>query len=143
MNLRPRRPEPPRVELTPLIDVVFLLLIFFMVSTTFDKQTRLEVDLPEAETVAQPEQEPEQIAITIDVNGHFYVNDEELVRHDLDTLKATLRKIADGRDDLPVVISGDKAAPYQAAMTVMDAAGQLGLSRLSFVARTASGDDEP
>ena len=137
MNLRPRRPEPPRVELTPLIDVVFLLLIFFMVSTTFDKHTRLEVDLPEVQTENPTEQEKDQIEITIDAEGHFYVNDRELVRHDVDTLKATLQKIADGRDDLPVIVTGDKGAPYQAAMSVMDAAGQLGLSRLSFVARPA------
>ena len=137
MNLRPRRPEPPRVELTPLIDVVFLLLIFFMVSTTFDKHTRLEVDLPEVQTENPTEPEKDQIEITIDAEGHFYVNDRELVRHDVDTLKATLQKIADGRDDLPVIVTGDKGAPYQAAMSVMDAAGQLGLSRLSFVARPA------
>ena len=135
MNLRPRRQEPPRVELTPLIDVVFLLLIFFMISTTFDKQTRLEVDLPEATSEARAKDEPERIDITIDARGHLYVNDSELVSHDLETLKRTLMKIADGRDDLPMVITGDKAAPYQAAMTVLDAAGQLGFSRLSFVAR--------
>ncbi len=144
MNLRPRRQEPPRVELTPLIDVVFLLLIFFMVSTTFDKQTRLEVDLPEAETQVEPERPPEQIDIVIDAQGHFYVNERELVKHDLDTLKRTLQRIADGRErpeGLPVIVTGDKAAPLQAVMTVMDAAGQLGLTRLSFVARTR-GDGE-
>ena len=135
MNLRPRRQDPPRVELTPLIDVVFLLLIFFMISTTFDKQTRLEVDLPEATTESTSKQEPERIDILIDARGHFYVNDSELVSHDVETLKRTLLKISDGRDNLPVVITGDKAAPYQAAMTVLDAAGQLGFSRLSFVAR--------
>lgn len=140
MNLRPRRRESPRVELTPLIDVVFLLLIFFMISTTFDKQTRLEVDLPEATTEASTKQEPERIDITIDSAGHFYVNDSELVSHDIETLKRTLLKISDGRDDLPVIVTGDKKAPYQAAMTVLDAAGQLGFSRLSFVARPVKGE---
>ena len=140
MNLRPRRQDPPRVELTPLIDVVFLLLIFFMISTTFDKQTRLEVDLPEATTEARSKQEPERIDIIIDSRGHFYVNDSELVSHDIETLKRTLLKISDGRDDLPVIITGDKAAPYQAAMTVMDAAGQMGFSRLSFVARPVTSE---
>ena len=97
--------------------------------------TRLEVDLPEASTEAKPKSQSERIDIIIDSSGRFFVNDSELVSHDIETLKRTLLKISDGRDDLPVVITGDKAAPYQAAMTVLDAAGQLGFSRLSFVAR--------
>ena len=142
MNLRPRRPEPPRVDITPLIDVVFLMLIFFMVSTTFDKQTQLKVELPSAETVAQENQEPEQINITIDPAGQFYVNERELVQHDADTLKRAIQKIADGRLDLPVLVSGDRNAPLQSMMTVMDVAAQLGMSRLSFVAKQEQGNDE-
>jgi len=142
MNLRPRRPEPPRVDITPLIDVVFLMLIFFMVSTTFDKQTQLKVELPSAETVAQENQEPEQIDITIDPAGQFYVNERELVQHDADTLKRAIQKIADGRLDLPVLVSGDRNAPLQSMMTVMDVAAQLGMSRLSFVAKQEQGNDE-
>lgn len=142
MNLRPRRPEPPRVDITPLIDVVFLMLIFFMVSTTFDKQTQLKVELPSAETVAQENQEPEQIDITIDPAGQFYVNERELVQHDADTLKGAIQKIADGRLDLPVLVSGDRNAPLQSMMTVMDVAAQLGMSRLRFVAKQEQGNDE-
>jgi biopolymer transport protein ExbD len=134
VRLRPRRKESPNPNVTPLIDVVFLLLIFFMVSTTFDKQTRLKVDLPEASAEVRPDERPDRIAITIDASGRFYVNDEELITHDIATLRQTLQKIADGREDLPVVITGDRSAPYQAALTVMDAASQLGLHRVSFVA---------
>jgi len=77
MNLRPRRAEPPHVDITPLIDVVFLMLIFFMVSTTFDKQTQLKVDLPEAGTPEVAEEiEPKKVDITIDAKGNFYVNDK-------------------------------------------------------------------
>ncbi len=136
MNLRPRRKEPPRVDITPLIDVVFLMLIFFMVSTTFDKQTQLKVDLPSAATVAQKEDIADKIEITIDPKGRFYVNQNELVTHDAATLKRTLEKIADGRAELPVLVSGDRNAPLQSMMTVMDVVGQLGMSRLSFVARS-------
>ena len=135
MNLRPRRRESPSPNITPLIDVVFLLLIFFMVSTTFDKQTRLKVDLPEASAEILPDDQPDRIEITIDTKGHFYVNDEELVTHDVETLRRTLQKISDGRDDLPIVITGDRSAPYQAALTVMDAASQLGMLSISFVAQ--------
>jgi biopolymer transport protein ExbD len=140
MNLRPRRAEPPRVDITPLIDVVFLMLIFFMVSTTFDKQTQLKVDLPSAETVETAEEPPEKIQVTIDAKGQFYVNERELVKHDAETLSRTLRKIADGQVDRPIVVSGDRSAPLQSMMTVLDVAAQLGMVHLSFVARQSDSD---
>ncbi len=141
MNLRPRKVEPPRVDITPLIDVVFLMLIFFMVSTTFDKQTQLKVDLPEAASPDPTETEPDKINITIDVNGQFYVNDRELVQHDAATLRRTMEKVADGRTDLPIVVSGDRSAPLQAMMTVLDVAAQLEMVQLSFVARRTDVED--
>ena len=140
MNLRPRRSEPPRVDITPLIDVVFLRLIFFMVSTTFDKQTQLKVDLPSAAAVETTEDRPEKIEISIDAKGQFYVNERELVKHDAETLSRTLRKIADGRVDLPIVVSGDRSAPLQSMMTVLDVAAQLDMVHLSFVARQSEFD---
>lgn len=135
MNIRSSGRQKVTLDLTPLIDVVFLLLIFFMVSTTFDKQTQLKVDLPEASEQTTEDREEDQIAITIDAQGHFYINDEELITHDLDTLKRAMIKISGDRKDLPVLVSSDKQAPFQAAIMVMDAVGQLGLSRLSFVAQ--------
>jgi len=142
MNLRPRRAEPPRVDITPLIDVVFLMLIFFMVSTTFDKQTQLKVDLPQAEQEATAEQVEEKIEITIDRKGQFYVNERELVRHDAETLRRTLLKIAKDRKDLPIIVSGDRNAPLQSMMSVLDVAGQIGMTRLSFVARQSTPDSD-
>lgn len=142
MNLRPRRAEPPRVDITPLIDVVFLMLIFFMVSTTFDKQTQLKVDLPSASPNEAVEQPADKIEITIDSKGQFYVNERELVKHDAETLRRELQKVSDNRTDLPMIVSSDKNAPMQAAMTLLDVAGQLGMSHLSFVARQKQGDDE-
>ena len=135
MNIRSSGRQKVTLDLTPLIDVVFLLLIFFMVSTTFDKQTQLKVELPEASEQAAEDQEKDQIAITIDAQGHFYINDEELITHDLDTLMRAMTKVSGDRTDLPVLVSSDKQAPFQAAIMVMDAVGQLGLSRLSFVAQ--------
>jgi len=141
MNLRPRRAEPPRIDLTPLIDVVFLMLIFFMVSTTFDKQTQLKVDLPEASPTEQEALSPKRIDITIDANGHFYVNERELVQHDAATLRRTLSKISNNVVDVPIVVSGDRNAPLQSMMTVLDVAAQLGMNRLSFIARHADADN--
>jgi biopolymer transport protein ExbD len=142
MNLRPRRSEPPRIDLTPLIDVVFLMLIFFMVSTTFDEQTRLKIDLPEAS--AEDESRPEAseaIKVTIDATGKFYVNDRQLVRHDRETLRRTLDDLSGGAADIPVVVSGDRSAPWQAMITLLDVAAQLGLNQLSFVAKRDVDDD--
>ncbi len=143
MNIRPsRRSRNVLVDMTPLIDVVFLLLIFFMVSTTFDKQTQIKVDLPEASNQTEESRESQSIAISIDAKGHFYLDDQELVTHDLATLKRALGKAAGERTDIPVTVTSDKQAPFQAVMTVMDAAGQLGLSRLSFLARATPAQGE-
>jgi biopolymer transport protein ExbD len=134
LNLRPRRRHSQDVNLTPLIDVVFLLLIFFMVSTTFEKQTRIEVELPTAETVAEQPEEPEKLEILIDRTGRFYLNERELLNTEPATLKSAVHRVADGRADLPVMIKADGAAPYQAVITAMDVLSQLGLTRMSFVA---------
>ena len=142
MNLRPRRNDPLRVDITPLIDVVFLMLIFFMVSTTFDKQTQLKVDLPQASDQQVAEQPEDKIEITIDAQGQFYVNERELVKHDALTLRRSLEKAADGRVDLPIVVSGDRSAPLQSMMTVLDVSAQLGMARLSFVARQSDPDGD-
>ena len=134
MKLGRRRRNHALLDMTPLIDVVFLLLIFFMVSTTFDKQTHLKVDLPEAGTVESSDGEEKRIDLTIDASGHYYVNDREVINTDVDTLKRALEKAAEGDNTLPVVITVDKNSPFQTTMTAMDAAGQAGLSRLRFVA---------
>lgn len=131
MNMRPRRPESPRVDITPLIDVVFLMLIFFMVSTTFDKQSQLKVNLPSAEAVEQKPVQPDRVEVTIDAKGYFYVNEHELVSHDVATLRRALEKSTDGHLDIPVIVTGDRKAPLQAMITVMDVAAQLGMSKLS------------
>ena len=130
MNLKPDRKDDIDLNLTPLIDVVFLLLIFFMVSTTFEKTSKLKIDLPEASNKAQ-QQENLKIVIGIDVKGRYYVNDRQLVNTQLKTLKMALTKVADGNTDIPVVLRADAKTPHQAVVTAMDAASQLGLTRLS------------
>lgn len=134
MNLRPRKRDQVSLDLTPLIDAVFLLIIFFMVTTTFDRQTQLQLELPQATEQQQEDKESDEVMVQIDREGHFYVNDEELVQHDLDTLKRALSKAAGDDKSKPILVEADKQAPFQAALTMMDAAGQLGLMRLSFMA---------
>ena len=134
MQLRPKSSNEPKIELTPLIDVVFLMLIFFMVSTTFDKQTELKVQLPNVMQQEAPTEAPLRIDIVIDRQGKLYVNREELLRSDALTLRLVLEKIVEEQTDVPVMVTGDKQAPLQAMMTVMDVTAQLGLQKLHFSA---------
>jgi biopolymer transport protein ExbD len=130
LNLKPERNDELELNLTPLIDVVFLLLIFFMVSTTFEKTARLKVELPQAS--AEAEQQPaEKIILGIDVQGRYYINDRQLVNTQLKTLKIALSKVAGDNREMPVVLRADAKTPHQAVVTAMDAASQVGLTRLS------------
>ena len=131
MNLRPERSdERVDINLTPLIDVVFLLLIFFMVSTTFDRHAKLKVELPEASArPAQVQQEP--VVISIDAKGNYFIDDRQLVNTKLETLKTALRKTVADREDVSLVLRADARTPHQAVVRAMDAASQLGLTRLS------------
>lgn len=146
MNFRPRHREQPRIDLTPLIDVVFLLLIFFMVSTTFDKHTRLSVELPEASTRATTEPDDRQLALSIDAEGRYYLQGDVLLTQTPAGLERSLKQAMAMRPDMapgdiPVLVTGDRSAPLQSALTVLDIAGRLGLVQIRFVARLESGDD--
>jgi len=135
MNLRPdHKEESVEVNLTPLIDVVFLLLIFFMVTTTFDRHARLKVSLPESSSKAT-QQQAEPLVLSIDAKGNYFLNDRQLVNRKLDTLKQALQKTIglDKKDykDVALVLRADANTPHQSVVRAMDAASQLGLSRLS------------
>ena len=127
------------LDLTPLIDVVFLLLIFFMVSMTFDRETVLNVDLPEA-TGEETEIEVKVVDIQISVDGKYAVNDKPLVDTELSTLKKAMTEISDGDTTRPLLISADRNAPHHAVVRAMDAAGQLGFSQLSIATSDNSGN---
>lgn len=123
------------VNLTPLIDVVFLLLIFFMVSTTFTKETHLKVDLPEAQ--AQPAAEKaEQIEVTISAGGAFSVNGEALVNSRMPTLLAAIEEKGRGDTQRLFVITADAKALHEKVTQVMDAAGRLGYTNLSITTKS-------
>lgn len=134
MKFRRQRGEEVGVNLTPLIDVVFLLLIFFMVSTTFKKETHINLNLPEADG-EQVVAEVKQIEIVISAKGEYAVNERALINNEFETLRAAIKKIGKDDTDLPVIISADGTAPHQAVVHAMDAAGQLGYSRLSITTR--------
>jgi biopolymer transport protein ExbD len=127
-----RKPrENIEINLASLIDVVFILLLFFVVTTTFNRETQLKVDLPEAASGEQPEPtELKQLEIGISADGRYAVNDQPLLRNDLDGLVAALQKESSGDNSLPLTISADGKTPHQAVVTAMDAAGKLGFSHL-------------
>ena len=127
------------LDLTPLIDVVFLLLIFFMVSMTFDQETVLNIDLPDA-AGEQSNVEVKVLDVQISVEGKYAINEQPLVDQQLKTLKAAMMKISDGDTSMPLLISADRNAPHHAVVTAMDAAGQLGFSHLSIATSENSGN---
>ena len=135
MKFRRRRRDEAGVDLTPLIDVVFLLLIFFMVSTTFIRETQLKIDLPEASGELQ-EIEDDVIEISVDRRGDYAVNQQLLVNNEMNTLLRALRERMAERDpSTRVIITADANAAHQAVVRAMDAAGRVGLSRISITTR--------
>lgn len=138
MNFRRQRPEEGGINLTPLIDVVFLLLIFFMVSTTFTKETHIKLDLPQAQGEAGAETR-ENIEVVVGADGRYRVNEVALMSADIADLMAAMERASEGNTTLPVVITGDANAPHQAVITAMDAAGRLGFVQLSLTARQPDG----
>lgn len=134
MKFPQRHTQEININLTPLIDVVFLLLIFFMVSTSFTRETQLEVDLPQADTsVAVSEQQAVEILITAD--GEYRVNGEALINTQALTLRTALAKVAGENRDTPLKISADSDATHQMVVTAMDVAGGLGFYKLSITTR--------
>ena len=129
LSLRPR--TQPEVNLTSLIDVVLLLLVFFMVSTSFVKQSQITIRLPEAGSTAVVQEVPEQIDIMITETGTYLVNGRELINNRAETIRNALQKIAAGRNDIPLTISADANARHQDVVTAMDVAGRLGFTRIS------------
>ena len=130
MKFRRQQRDELSVNLTPLIDVVFLLLIFFMVSTTFTRETQLSIDLPEAEGTPLEAVE-EQIEILVNETGNYRVNGNELVDNHMRTLQAAIYKISTGDTTMPMIISADAQAAHQDVVQAMDAAGQMGFVHLS------------
>lgn len=126
--------EAPSVNMTPLVDIVFLLLIFFMVSTTFTKESRLQLTLPEASVDSRVEDIP-LLEIVIPANGNYRVNDLPLTNDQPATLKRAMAKILKDKSPLAVIITADAASTHERVVRAMDVAGQLGLQNISITTR--------
>lgn len=140
MKLSLRQRVQPEVNLTSLIDVVFLLLIFFMISTSFVKQSQINISLPEADSSAIVEENPEQIDVMITETGVYLVNGRELINNRPETIRNALQKVSKGDNDMPMTISADANAKHQHVVTAMDIAGRLGFTHISIA--TVSDSDE-
>lgn len=131
MKFQQQRRDDPEVNLTALIDVVFLLLIFFMVSTTFDRQSEISIELPEAS--GKPlEKKGFVLEVNIDAEGRYFVNQQRVKDDRISTLKRALRITMAKHKKPQVIISADRNTPHQAVIRAMDAARQLGLYNLTF-----------
>lgn len=137
MSFKPQRNQEDSINLTPLIDVVFLLLIFFMVTTTFTKESHLSLDLPKAKgESSSAAAASKQIEIVVNARGHYAINGKKLVNHDLKTLMQGLQQEAGDQRDMPLVITADAEASHQSVVTAMDAAGRSGFVHLSISTMT-------
>ena len=129
MRFPRRNRDPLEINLTPLIDVVFLLLIFFMVSTTFSKETQLVIDLPES-SIEETSLEEEVVDISISKRGSIAVNQRLILDADLDSLIAAITKVSGTKNTVPIVISADAETPHQSVVMAMDAAGRVGFTKI-------------
>ena len=139
MNFRHRAREEPEINLIPFIDVLLVVLIFLMLSTTYSKFTELQVKLPEANAEAQRDR-PKEIIVAVSADGRYAVNKTAVEGRTLESLTqvlgATTRALAGGKDTV-LIISADASAAHQSVITVMEAARRSGLSQITFATQSA------
>jgi len=134
VNFKRQAREDISVNMTPLIDIVFLLLIFFMVSTTFTQENHLSIDLPEASADAA-EAPVEAIDVVISAAAEYSINGQVLLNSKPETIRRGLAKALGERQSAPLIITADAKAPHETVVFAMDAAGQLGLVNISITTR--------
>ena len=142
MRLQNHTKEEPKVDLTSLIDVVFLLLIFFMVSTTFERESVLKVDLTEASSVADREELPDSLELGIDGEGRMFLNDQRLLDSNAGTIRAAMEQLAGENRELPLILRADRLTPHHFVVTAMDVAAQMGFINLSIATDRSTGNSE-
>ena len=138
MNFRKHRSEEPEINLIPFIDVLLVVLIFLMLSTTYSKFTELQINLPTAEA-DKPRDRPAEIIVAVAADGRYAVNRKALAGRSVEALSAELGMAAQALKDPVVIVSADATAAHQAVINVLDAARRAGLARLTFAAQTGGG----
>ena len=130
-NLRSADDDEPEINLIPLIDVLLMTMIFLIVTTSFSKEARLTVKLPEASVAATKDDRP-MLRISIDAKGQYFINDQQLLNNQADTLRTAMGRVAAQMKDPLIVIQADAKTPHDAVVRVMDSARRLGLTNLTF-----------
>jgi biopolymer transport protein ExbD len=137
MKFSRHRPEEPEINLIPFIDVLLVILIFLMLSTTYSRFTELQINLPTADAERMRER-PGEVVVAVGGDGRYVVNKKAVDGRSVELLTAELAAAAGGRADTVVIISADAMAAHQAVVNVLDAARRAGLSRLTFAAQTSN-----
>jgi biopolymer transport protein ExbD len=125
------RSDEPEINLVPFIDVLLVILIFLMISTTYAKYSEMKVTLPSADA-NRPAENPKEVIVIVTADGHYVVNKRPLETRDITVLAAELSSVASGDVNVPVVIAGDAAASHQSVFNVMEAARKAGLIHITF-----------
>ena len=139
LNFRKGRPEEPEINLIPFIDILLVVLIFLMASTTYSKFTELQVTLPTADAEKLRER-PREIIVAVSADGRYVVNRKPVEGRSVELLAAELNAVSEGAKDLVVIVSADATAAHQSVVNVMDAARRAGLPRLTFATQTSGGN---
>jgi biopolymer transport protein ExbD len=139
MNFRPRNKEEPEINLIPFIDVLLVILIFLMLTTTYSKFTELQLTLPVADTEQQRDH-PKEVVVAVAADGRYAVNKTSVDGKSVDAVARALREAstAIGKDSV-VIISADAMSPHQAVVTVMEAARRVGLTQITFATQSSAG----
>ncbi|HVS24257.1 MAG TPA: biopolymer transporter ExbD [Gammaproteobacteria bacterium] len=136
MRLQSRSRDEPEINVISLVDVLLVLVLFFMVSTSFLRETQISLHLPEATTDKNAEAPSEALQIMVTQNGSYLVNGRELVNNERRTLRAAIERLIGTKRDMPVFIRADAAATHQAVITALDVAGQLGFVKINIATVT-------
>jgi len=136
MKLQSRSREEPEINVISLVDVLLVLVLFFMVSTSFLRETEISLHLPEATTDTRVDASQEVLEITVTQAGAYLVNGRELVNNERRTLRAAIERLIGEKRDLPVFIRADAAATHQNVVTAMDVVGRLGFVKINIATVT-------
>jgi biopolymer transport protein ExbD len=141
MNFRPRHRDEPELNLIPMIDVLIVLLIFLLLTTTFSREAQLRISLPEAPGAGTAQTPTQNTGLEIVINpaGQYRINQRELTDNQLETVKQALKEAAGDNPDPLITIDADRNTTHQSVITVLDAAGQLGYQHISFAAQSSPG----
>ena len=139
LNFRKGRIEEPEINLIPFIDILLVVLIFLMMSTTYSKFTELQVTLPVADAEKLRER-PREIIVVVSADGRYVVNRKPVEGRSVEILAAELSAVAGGANDAVVIVSADATAAHQSVVNVMDAARRANLPRLTFATQTSGGE---